>query len=134
MTHPPHTGHRAIIQAAIEDWWITTDLMAPFDTHDVTAQIEMYLTSSGYQITPDIPRTHRMPTRTAIALTATLALICLGGAIASAIQGDWGWAFISLVGAGAFTYELLGDLADRRHHTHADQTPTAASESGKEPT
>jgi len=134
MTHQPHTGHRAAIQAALDDYWLTTDPMAPFDTHDVTAQIEMYLTSSGYQITPDIPRNHHMPTRTAITLTATLALICLTGTITCAIQGDWGWAFVALTGTGAFTYELLGDLTDRHHHTHPDQTPTAASEPGKEPT
>lgn len=119
MTHQPHTGHRAVIQAAIEDWWITADLPEPFNPHAVASQIDMDLNSRGYTITPDTPRNHRMPTRTTLALSAFLALACLGGGIASAFHSEWGWAFVALVGAGAYTYELLGDLTERRHRQGA---------------
>lgn len=118
MTHQPHTGHRAVIQAAIEDWWITADFGEPFNPHAVATQIETYLTNSGYQIAPDIPRTP-MPTRTSIALACFLALVCLGATIASALHGDWVWALASLTGAGAFTYEVLGDVAERRYRRNA---------------
>ncbi|MFM9563273.1 MULTISPECIES: hypothetical protein [Streptomyces] len=118
MSPQPHTGHRAVIQTAIEDWWITADLPEPFNPHAVATQIELYLNSSGYTITPDIPR-NRMPSRTALALSASFALVCLSGAIAFAVQTRWGWSLISLVGAGVYTYELLGDLAERRYRLTA---------------
>ena len=114
MTHQPHTGHRAVIQRAIEDWWITADLPEPFNPHAVAVQIEMYLASSGYTIAPDIPRTP-MPTRASIALAACLALTCLGATIASAIHSDWILALAGLLGTGAFTYEVLRDIAERRY-------------------
>ncbi|WP_055535265.1 hypothetical protein, partial [Streptomyces graminilatus] len=54
------------------------------------------------------------------ALTAALALACLGGFIASAAHGDWIWALVALVGAVLFAHELGGDIAERhhRHNTH----------------
>lgn len=119
MTHQqPHTGHRAVIQAALEDWWIAADLDQPFTPAAAAVQIEMYLTSSGYQITPDIPRTP-MPTRASITLACLLALICLGATIASAIHGNWALALAGLVVAGVFAYEAGGDIAERRHRRNA---------------
>lgn len=118
MTHQPHTGHRAVIQTALEDWWINADFATPFDPHAVATQVETYLTHSGYTITPDTPRTP-MPTRASITLAACLGLLCLFGAIASAIRTDWTWAAAGLIGAGTFTYEVLGDIAERRHRRTA---------------
>lgn len=114
----PHTGHRAVIQAALEDWWITADLDKPFEPPAVAVQVELYLASSGYTITPDIPRTP-MPTRASIALACLLALVCLGGTIGSAIHGQWVWALAGLVGCGTFAYEAGGDIAERRHRRNA---------------
>lgn len=115
MNQPTPHGPRHVIEEALTDWWFTTDPMQPFHIPAVAEQVETYLLSSGYTITPDIPRNHRMPTRSSIALTAFLALICLGGTITSTIRSDWGWAIGSLVGAIVFTHELLGDLNERRH-------------------
>lgn len=114
MTHQPHTGHRAVIQAAIEDWWIAADFAEPFDPHAVAVQIELYLTGRGYQITPDTPRTP-MPTRTSIALACFFSLVCLGGTIAAALHDDWIWACAALTGSGVFAYEVLGDITERRY-------------------
>lgn len=57
-----------------------------------------------------------MPTRTSIALAGFLALICLGATIASAIHHDWVWACAGLTAAGAFAYEALGGITERRYH------------------
>lgn len=56
-----------------------------------------------------------MPTRASITLALLLALVCLGGAIASALHSQWIWAAAGLIGTGTFTYEALGDIAERRH-------------------
>ncbi|MDX3748707.1 hypothetical protein [Streptomyces sp. AK08-02] len=114
MTHQPYTSPHAAIQAALEDWWIHADLDQSFEPPTVATQVELYLTASGYTITPDIPRTP-MPTRASITLACLLALICLGTTIAAATNGDWTWALASLIGAGAFTYEAGGDIAERHH-------------------
>ncbi|MFF8034893.1 hypothetical protein [Streptomyces sp. NPDC016626] len=45
--------HRVVIAAALEDWWITTDLAQPFEPHAVAETVEFYLISSGYTIAPD---------------------------------------------------------------------------------
>jgi hypothetical protein len=118
MTHQPHTGHRAVIQAALDDYWLTTDLMAPFDTHDVTAHIETYLISSGYTITPDIPRTP-MPTRTTITVHAVLIAVVVASAISTALRGDWLWTTLATALITVQIRELLGDLAERRHRRNA---------------
>lgn len=118
MTHQPHTGHRAVIQDALEDFWLNADPREAFDTHTVAELVADYLTHSGYTITSDTPRTP-MPTRASITLAIFLALVCLGGAIGSAIHNDWVLATAGLLGAGAFTYEVLGDIAERRHRRTA---------------
>ncbi|WP_329545544.1 hypothetical protein OG548_14295 [Streptomyces sp. NBC_01356] len=114
MTNQPKPGHRAVIQAAIEDWWITTDPGAPFHTPAVAEQIEMYLISSGYHITPDLRR-KPMPTRRAIVTVILLAVVCVGSAFLAAVRGDWWWAALGLIGAGLLTTEAVRDISDRRH-------------------
>ncbi|MFJ4687076.1 hypothetical protein [Streptomyces sp. NPDC088789] len=49
---PVPTGPRQIIAAALDDWWLTADPSRPPDTTTAADQVEMYLMSSGYQITP----------------------------------------------------------------------------------
>ncbi|MFJ6659684.1 hypothetical protein ACIQNG_25525 [Streptomyces sp. NPDC091377] len=49
---PVPTGPRQIIAAALDDWWLTADPSRPPDTTTAADQVEMYLLSSGYQITP----------------------------------------------------------------------------------
>jgi hypothetical protein len=113
MTTQPH-GHRDVIEAALTDWWTTTDPTQPFHAPAIAEQIETYLLSSGYTIAPDIRKT-LMPSRYAIAFSVCLALTCLGATITSATHGNWGWASIALTATGAFTVELLNDLTERRH-------------------
>lgn len=112
MTHQPQPGHRAVIQAAIEDWWITTDPTEPFHTPAVAEQIEMYLISSGYHITPDLRR-KPMPTRRAI-VTVVLAVVCAGSALLAAVRDDWWWTAIGLIGAGLLSTEAARDINHRR--------------------
>ncbi|MEU9654420.1 hypothetical protein AB0E00_36765 [Streptomyces sp. NPDC048110] len=51
---------RAVIAAALEEWWITTDPVEPFVPATVAADVELHLISSGYRITQDDRTT--MPT------------------------------------------------------------------------
>ncbi|MCM8550043.1 hypothetical protein [Streptomyces sp. STCH 565 A] len=44
---------RAVIAAALEDWWTTTDPVEPFAPTTLAADVELHLISSGYRITPD---------------------------------------------------------------------------------
>lgn len=64
MTQPTPPGHQRIIEAALDDWWITTDPIEPFHSPAVAEQVEMYLLNSGYTIAPDT-RTSPMKTPTA---------------------------------------------------------------------
>lgn len=130
MTHQPHTGHRAVIQNALDDWWINADFAEPFNTHTVTGLVDDYLTHAGYTITPDTTRTP-MPTRASIALAIAVALLCLGGAIGAAIRTDWTWAAAGLIGAGAFAYEALGGITQRRHLRHTRPIPTDRIKNGQ---
>uniref|UniRef100_A0AAU1ZZG4 Uncharacterized protein n=1 Tax=Streptomyces sp. NBC_00093 TaxID=2975649 RepID=A0AAU1ZZG4_9ACTN len=115
MTHQPHTGHRAVIQDALEDWWLNTDPREPFNTHTVAGLVEDYLTHAGYQIAPGIPRTH-VPTRLSVIVSSLLVLVCLASALGSAIRSDWIWAAIGLAAGLAYAHEVLGDIAKRRHY------------------
>lgn len=95
MTQPTPAGPHAVIAAALEDWWLTTDPAEPFNTAAVAEDVERYLNSSGYRITPDTG-TERMtdhsPGRGTLAGTALITLGGLASTAAAAIQGGWGWA------------------------------------------
>lgn len=50
----PSRPYRDVMAAAVEDWWTSTDPTQDRATGpDIAAHIEMYLTSSGYHITPN---------------------------------------------------------------------------------
>ncbi|MBK3630519.1 hypothetical protein JHN59_38135, partial [Streptomyces sp. MBT49] len=49
----PPRPHRAIVAAALDDWWRTADPAATFDGETLAPRVEMYLLSSGYHITPN---------------------------------------------------------------------------------
>lgn len=109
--HPPR--HRRIITTALEDWWITTDPLQPFTPDDVAEQVEMYLTTSGYLITPNIPR-NRMPTRRAIAAVSLVALAVIASTVGAALNGEWGWSALGFVVTVLLTREGVRDISDRR--------------------
>jgi len=113
MTHQTHTGHRAVIQAAIEDWWITTDLPEPFNPHAVATQIDMYLAASGHTITPD-PRKHPMPTRRTITGALLIARLTAASTLATAIRHQWGWTTAGALVTGFLTREAIRALGTRR--------------------
>jgi len=115
MTHQPHTGHRAVIQTALEDWWLNTDLSKPFEPHDVATQVDTYLTHSGYTITPDNPRTP-MPTRRAITGTVLVALLCAASTTGTAIRHEWGWTMAGALITGFLTREATRAINDRRQN------------------
>ncbi|MFM9594495.1 hypothetical protein ACKI1O_34545 [Streptomyces scabiei] len=114
MTHHPATGHRAVIEAALIDWWTTTDPMQPFDAPDVADHVELYLLSSGYEIGPTTRKPH-MPSRSNIAFAAFLALICAGGTIAFAHDASWPGALLCAAFTLCLAREIHTDLATRRH-------------------
>lgn len=116
--HPVTTGPRKVVEAALWDWWLTTDPHADYDPADVAARIDEYLRSSGFTIAPDI-RKNRMPTRRSIAAVALIALVCAGSAVLAAWRGDWWWTGIGALGAALLTREVIRDLADRRHGSTA---------------
>ncbi|KPC86273.1 hypothetical protein ADL35_12380 [Streptomyces sp. NRRL WC-3753] len=76
---------RAVIAAALEDWWITTDPVEPFVPATVAADVELHLISSGYRITHDdrttMPTPSPEPTcdASAIASTGSVTGPCLFG-------------------------------------------------------
>ncbi|WP_340382282.1 hypothetical protein U5640_36280 [Streptomyces sp. SS7] len=50
----PARPHRDVMASAVEDWWRDTDPTEDRATGpDIAAHVEMYLTSSGYHITPN---------------------------------------------------------------------------------
>ncbi|MFI8531084.1 hypothetical protein ACIGMX_12625 [Streptomyces aquilus] len=115
MTHlTPAPPHRAVIEAALTDWWTTTDPAEPFHTPAVAAQVEMYLLSSGYTITPDTRRNLAMPSRSAIVTALVLAAVCAISAVFALVRGDWEWAGMGVLGACLLAYEGIRDLQDRR--------------------
>lgn len=114
MTHQPHTGHCAVIQDALEDFWLNTDPREAFNTHTVADLVEDYLTQAGYQITPDIPRNHRMPTRRAITGAVLVALLCAASTLGTAIRHEWGWTTAGALITGALTREAIRALNHRR--------------------
>lgn len=111
--HRPE-GHRQVVAAALEDWRITTDPLAPFNPADVAEQVDLYLHSSGYTITPDT-RKHPMPTRRSIAAVTLITLLCAASAVFTAHRHEWGWAAIGALATTLLTREILRDLTDRRH-------------------
>jgi hypothetical protein len=119
MTTQPQPGHRAVIEAALYDWWTTTDPIQPFHAPAVAAQIEMYLLSSGYIIAPDTPRKPPMPTRRSITAVAAIAVLCAVSVVLAARRGDWAWAAAGTLATGLLTREGIRDIRDRRHHRSA---------------
>ncbi|MGW3417035.1 hypothetical protein [Streptomyces phaeochromogenes] len=113
MTTQPR-GHRAVIEAALNDWWINTDPVEPFHSPAVAKQIEEYLLSSGYVIAPDTRKTD-MPKRRDIALLIALAAACAAAAVAASIVNDWWWGALGILGAALLTKEARHDIRDRRH-------------------
>lgn len=119
MTIPHRPGHRTVIEAALEDWWTTTDPAEPFHPPAVAAQVELYLTSSGYTIAPDTRRNPAMPSRSAITTALVLAVICAISAAFALFRGDWEWAGMGALGACLLAYEGIRDLQDRRRGRNA---------------
>lgn len=114
MTDKPRS-HRAVIEAALYDWWLTTDPHQPFHAPAVAEQVEVYLLSSGYVIGPDIPGNTPVPTRSDITTAVVLAVICTATAILAAVIHDWWWGTLGLLGAGLLVREAHRDIRDRRH-------------------
>jgi hypothetical protein len=46
-------AHLAVIAAALDDWWLTTDPDVEFNGADIAPYIEQYLLTSGYHVTPN---------------------------------------------------------------------------------
>lgn len=115
MTHHTAAGHRAVVEGALDDWWLATDPAEPFNTPAVAEHIEMHLVSSGYAIVPNTPRNRPVPTRRAIATATVMALICTASVIFAALQGDWGWASAGALATLLLTREGLRDIHDRRN-------------------
>jgi alkanesulfonate monooxygenase SsuD/methylene tetrahydromethanopterin reductase-like flavin-dependent oxidoreductase (luciferase family) len=111
----PVRGHRDIVAAALDDWWITTDPQAPFHPHELADRIESYLRGSGYAIGPDLP-TPQPPTRRETAEIAVLAGICALAAALAAALGDWWWCAAGTLGAAALTNTARRDITTRRRH------------------
>lgn len=114
----PVPPHRIVVEAALDDWWITTDPAAPFHTPDVAAHIKTYLISSGYTISPDLRR-NSMPSRRAITTVLALAVMCATSTVFAAIRGDWWWTIAGATATGALTWEGIRDLGDRRKGRNA---------------
>lgn len=49
--------HLDVVAAALEDWWITTDPVQPFEPRAVAEAVEAQLITSGYYIAPDTEAT-----------------------------------------------------------------------------
>jgi hypothetical protein len=110
-------GHRRIIAAALEDWWITTDPVEPFAPDRVADQVDLYLISSGYHISPDTRRTtmpSRLPTRGDIASGIVLAVLAAIATIQAAVLGHEWWALIGGVLTVVLIRDTAGDIRDRR--------------------
>lgn len=62
ITPTPQTGgpHTDVVAAALEDWWITTDPVQPFEPRAVAESVEAHLVASGYAIVP-VPGSPPMP-------------------------------------------------------------------------
>lgn len=118
MTTNPQPGHQHVIEAALDEWWTTTDPAKPFHIPAVAEHIETHLTHAGYRITPTTPRTP-MPTRRDITIAALLALVCTGSVYLAARHGDLWWAAIGTIPAVLLTREAIRDLTDRRNHRNA---------------
>ncbi|WP_225080471.1 MULTISPECIES: hypothetical protein [unclassified Streptomyces] len=116
-----HTPHRVVIAEALEDWWLTTDPVAPFDHDQVAEHVDHYLTATGYHITArtnpmqtPTPRPAR-PSRAATAFDAFLTLACLTGTLIALARHDWWWAWVGGLGTCLLGYELLlGIIAHHR--------------------
>lgn len=126
--HQPATPpHQAIITAALEDYWMTSDPRAPFHIPAAAEQIELYLNSSGYQITPDTT-THRMRTptptsRAHVAGVLLLTVICLALTIAATVTEHWALALPAFIGTVLLSWATADAYtehrADRRHGRNA---------------
>lgn len=54
QTQPPTQDTPAdVIAAALDDWWITTDPLQPFDIPAVADHIDTYLRHAGHLVTPN---------------------------------------------------------------------------------
>ncbi|MGW5123000.1 hypothetical protein ACWEQ7_02865 [Streptomyces sp. NPDC004069] len=121
MNTPTPPGHRHVIAAALEDWWLTTDPAAPFDHAQVADHIDHQLTATGYHITtrttpvqnPTPPPAG--PSRVTLAVDAFLTLACLTGTLIALARHDWWWAWVGGVGACLLGYELLLGITARLH-------------------
>lgn len=117
-TPQPTSGPRAVVEAALWDWWLTTDLRADYDPAEIAVQIDEYLRSSGFTIAADI-RKHRMPTLSSIVGAALIAAVAATSTAFAAARGEWWWALIGALATALLTREVCRDLADRRHHHNA---------------
>lgn len=112
---PAAAGHRQVVEAALWDWWITTDPLEPFAPAAVADQVDLYLVSSGYVIAPNTQGTRPVPTRRDIATVVVLAVVCTGSVIGAAFRGDWEWVCAGTLGTVFLTRESIHDIRDRRH-------------------
>jgi hypothetical protein len=101
------TGHRPLIQAALDDWWLTTDPAHP-DLDAAAHQIETHLLNSGYHITPHTPRSTAVIHR----LSYTLAALAFASSLTLAALHHWALAIGCLIVAAIYT-----GLADRQRTT-----------------
>lgn len=120
MTHSPAPAPRDLITTALEDYWTTADLGAPFEPPAAADMVLTYLAGHGYTITPDtrppVPyRPHHVPSRASVAFAAFLALACLACTITALAHHAWAWSIFALIGTGFLTYEFLDELAERHN-------------------
>lgn len=123
MSREPPPPHRTVIEAALHDSWLTADPAEPTSPAAAAEQVEMYLNSSGYRITPDTRP--RAPMTPRLAYTLSVTALALGATLASATH----WlTFIPF----ALTAAFYADLGHRRRpktqqSTHTCQASTRPS-------
>ncbi|GGZ80407.1 hypothetical protein ACFOOM_07700 [Streptomyces echinoruber] len=115
----PAPGHRSVVAAALEDWWLTTDPAEPFDPDDLADHVDTYLASSGYLIAPDITP-NRMPLRSVIIADVLITLFTLAATLGAARQHQWGWTALGTVVTAALARTCIRDLA-HRHRTRGQR-------------
>lgn len=110
MTPPQH---RAVIDAALRDWWLTADPTAP-DLQNAAIRVELYLTSSGYEVRPDPHRALRHLLHRTVATAAVLSVLALGLLLAVEPRQEQAAALLLAAWAGLLIPTSLYALY--RHH------------------
>jgi hypothetical protein len=113
MPHPPTL--RESIAAALDDWWITTDPVAPFHAPAVADLVDSYLTGLGYTIHTDTPRNPvpARPGRREITFSV-LSGLTAAATIQAAYNGHWWWITSAVLAVVAVVFFVTAVRADTR--------------------